>query len=560
MASQKPDRFPVALILVELDYMLLDNYWRKFQVYSELGWDENSIHAFLQNKSNRSVLAAFNTKKANFTAPNRRDQYEKLFNRPDMIEKDVAIPGSVEIMQMLAEGMYVVVLSSRPAEQQDKTMKYMKCLGFPVENMEFFFKTPNESVMNFRNRCFALLQKRFLVGFGVCLTTSDTIGFDRIKFPTIGLTTLKDRDELIDSIENVCEDWNEIAVSLTQMLRTLPRDKLKDAQAHFNASSKSFGVSNRVASLAAKFEEAGGLFASTGGQNPFATRTEEIPPTPMVEQTPEPRPLPEPIVPNACEDIQIPMESPKEMPAPVVQAQRPQVDVGDLARDLLKMMEESSDESVPAPILEGPSVFDKAEARSQTQNMLDQAVFFQLFSGSGSDTILGPDAQTSIQIENVEMLLNAFMAELKPRLDMIPSGQINEFFAYFTQRFQLDLSEVQIQVETNIAGMVGLEGQEDTTIYIAITKLIERLRNITFEHFGIGWIAWLYYETVKQPFEGPAKEKFNQLSADNDPEIGLLHNVSFILWLMHLYPDMPYSEPIKAIIQTHAQKIIARLF
>ena len=53
MAIPKPERFPVAIIIIELDNLVLDNYWRKYYTYMELGWESNAIHEFIAQKTNK---------------------------------------------------------------------------------------------------------------------------------------------------------------------------------------------------------------------------------------------------------------------------------------------------------------------------------------------------------------------------------------------------------------------------------------------------------------------------------------------------------------------------
>jgi hypothetical protein len=474
MISQNDDRYPIAVIFIELDDLLLENYWRKYRTYEQLGWDQKSIEEFLAKKENKLKIASFNTGTTNFTGPTREDRYNEIYNHSNLINQDVAVLGAVEMMHALQEGVYCHVLSSRPTTQQTDVKNHLKYLGFPTDNMDIYFRAPTESVMAFRNKTLKLIQKKFILGFGVCLSSEDSIGFDRLKYPTIGFASIKEVDVLKLSFEKVYSSWEEIAGYVMEMIRTLPKRKFDQALGQLVAASTQKVTSTvDVSALTAKFETL--------------------------------------------------------LDFPITEA-------------------------------ETPSVFNRAEARSETQNLLDQAVYQQLFSGQGSEKILGSDDSHSIQIENVEYLLNSYMAELKTQLPMIEQGKVPEFFAALTERYQLDLSDVQVQVEANLAAIMNVDNQENVRVFITVTKLIEKLRNMSFEHFAIGWIGWLFYETTRQPFEGPIRQKFDTLLQNNDPDISLLYNVSFILWLTHLYPDTPYSEPIKNVIQAHTKKVIGKLF
>jgi hypothetical protein len=482
MANPETERYPIAVVISELDNLLLEPYWRIFQTYQELGWDADSIHAFLSKKENKTQLASFTTPQKNFTGPNRREEYEATYNRMDMLDKDTALPGTTDMLQILTHGAYVVVLSARPIEQESRTRQVMQALGFPIDQMEFNFKEPDESVMNFRKRCFQQLGKRFQIAIGICLYPSDTINFDRLRYPTMALTTLKNAEAFSGTIDLVCNDWNQIAGNFIQLVKSMSPAKLEQARAKLAESTpKRFAFQRSVADIAAQFE------------------------------------------------------ADKQFILPTTSA-------------------------YPDLTMNTADIFQNAEDRGSTQNLLDQAVFMQLFSSASNETILGKNENESIKIENVEYILNMFMTELKAQLPLIRHRQIAQFFSYFSQRLQVDLSDVQMMTEINLEAMGGVENAENADYFIAVTKLVEKLRNMSFEHFGMGWVAWIFYETTGKTFEGPIKEKFLALADQNDPDIGILFNVSFILWLTKLYPDTPYSEPIQTIVKNHTKKIIGRLF
>ena len=472
MSTQNDERYPIGIIFIELDNLLLENYWRRHRTFEQLGWDTSSIEEFLSVRENKLKLPSF----TNFTGPDRDTRYLQIYEHPNMISQDVAIPGAAEMIQALSDGVYIHVLSSRPATNQSAIKQHLKALNFPTDKIELYFRTPGDSIMTFRNRTLKMIHKQFLMGFGVCLTREDSIGFDRIKYPTIAFSAIKEPEELIRSFEKVCTNWEEIAGYVMQMIQTAPKQKFDDAYGQLiaSASTNKFESSINVGALTAMFES-----------------------------------------------------------------------------ELDFLISDST---------AGQSVFDKAEAKAETQNLLDQAVYQQLFSGQGSEKILGNDASQSIKIENVEWLLNTYMAELKEQLPMIEQGKVAEFFALLTARYQLDLSDVEMQVQANLSAIMNVDNQENVRVFITVTKLIEKLRNITFEHFAIGWISWLYKETTGQEFGGPIRQKFDNLLNNGDADIGLLFNVSFILWLTHLYPDTPYSEPIKSVIESHTKKVIGKLF
>jgi hypothetical protein len=525
MAQTEQDPCPVVVVIVELDNLLLHNYWRKYQTMLELGWDIPSIQNYLSKKENLPILPPETPLSNNSPSQAFRDKYLTIYNRDDLLSKDVALEGAVDAVNRIVADAYCVVLSSRPASQQNTTIDLLKFLGYPIHLMEFNFLGSNESTMSFRNRIFSQIQRRFMLGVGICLTPSDAIGFDRLSYPTLGLTTLKNECDLRESFDGICETWGQLEYFISEMKKAIPKQKIEIAQSKLSAKRpKRVQTSVNVSSIASQFDASGGIIM------PTTTLPPVTPATPTVPATPAP----------VCNE-------------PAVNAK--------MLTDDLMLLSNLLEQDTTLKEADGTlSVFERAEARAQTQVMLDEAIFHQLFSGAGTDRIMGLDENSSLQIENVEELLNSFMAELKPKLFLINATQIGEFFAYFSQRFQLDLTDVQMIVAANLEGMVGLENEENAQLFMVIAKFIEKLRNITFEHFGVGWIAYLFHEIGGMVFEGSPKDKFNQLLNDNDPDIGLLYNVSFILWLIHMYPNTPYSQPIQDVIKNHAVKVIGKLY
>ena len=484
-----------------------------------------SIQNFLSIKENLAIIPPDSPQTNAHASITFREKYLTVYNREDLLTKDVALEGAVEAVNRIVADAYCVVLSSRPASQQNVTLDLLKFLGYPIHNMEFHFPGPNESTMSFRNRVFSQIQRLFMLGVGICLTPSDAIGFDRLSYPTLGLTTLKNECDLRDSFDGVCESWAQLEYFVSEMKKAIPKQKLEIAQSKLSAKRpKRVHTSVSVSSIASQFNESGGLIM------PMTTLPPATPVQPVTPVSPEP----------VCAE--------------------PAFDAKALTDDLMQLSNLLEQDTTLKEANSSLSVFERAEARAQTQVMLDEAIFHQLFSGAGTDRIMGLDENSSLQIENVEELLNSFMAELKPKLFLVNATQIGEFFAYFAERFQLDLTDVQVVVAANLEGMAGLENEENAQLFMVIAKFIEKLRNITFEHFGVGWIAYLFHEIGGMVFEGAPKEKFNQLLNDNDPDIGLLYNVSFILWLTHMYPNTPYSQPIQDVIKNHAVKVIGKLY
>jgi len=110
--------FQFSLIL-GLDNIVLNNYWRKYYTYLKIGWDDASIRDYLSKYMMQ--IASFNTRTVSFSASSRRNKFYEIYNRPDMLEQDVAWEGSVEAIKKISQKFKIYIVSSRSNEMRRKT-------------------------------------------------------------------------------------------------------------------------------------------------------------------------------------------------------------------------------------------------------------------------------------------------------------------------------------------------------------------------------------------------------------------------------------------------------
>lgn len=202
------------LILSELDNLIINNYWRKFATYKEVGWDDNSIHSYLQQKDKIMQIASFNTPTVSFSASSRRNRFYEIYNRLDMLEKDVAWEGSVEAMKKLSSKYEIYVVSSRTFDLQAKTLEVMKNLGFPLEKMTILFKETNAILHSYRKDCILKVKEKFPTGVAVCITPDEGAIFENFDYTSVGFTSLKNNPDFNGKIKIVFEDWDQLTNSL----------------------------------------------------------------------------------------------------------------------------------------------------------------------------------------------------------------------------------------------------------------------------------------------------------------------------------------------------------
>ncbi|MHA1777086.1 MAG: hypothetical protein ACTSWC_09940 [Promethearchaeota archaeon] len=201
--------------IVSIDNILLNNYWRKFYTYIELGWDESSIHDYLSRKENIIQVASFNTRSVSFSASSRRNRFYEVYNRENMLDQDVPWEGAVEGINTLVNSSYqIFVISSRPNTLEQKTQEVLARLGFPIEYMKLFFKKPTDKLYLYRKKTMEKIGEICPKGVGICLNPSDRMIFDRFGYYPIAFTSQKKPDDFKPSFNTICNSWPEIIQSL----------------------------------------------------------------------------------------------------------------------------------------------------------------------------------------------------------------------------------------------------------------------------------------------------------------------------------------------------------
>jgi hypothetical protein len=195
--------------------------------------------------------------------------------------------------------------------------------------------------------------------------------------------------------------------------------------------------------------------------------------------------------------------------------------------------------------------------KDQTQDMLEQAVYQQLFCGE--NRIMGKNPANTMQLSGVDKLFDKFISELKDNLELITNKKLKNFLDIFENRFSLSLKGVKTRIETNLEGMGDLEGQEIVMIYMVLTKLLEALRETSYNKFGNQRIIDSYELQSKKKFTNKIKEKIQKLAALNEENISLLYNLSFVGLLAASYNLGNLSKTVKRLLSTRINRIIKKI-
>ena len=201
-------------VVLNLDNLVLNNYWRKYQTYRQIGWDDVSIKQYLSHKQNTMQIASFSTPTVSFSASSRRNRFYSIYNQLEMLDQDVAWGSSVSALQDLSTRYHIYIISARTEDLREKTLEVMARLGFVMENVSIFFKKSLEQLYSYRKKCIKEITKNHPTGVGICLNPSDTTLFKDFGYTPVGMTSLKNKEEFNGHIDIVCEDWTQLLTAL----------------------------------------------------------------------------------------------------------------------------------------------------------------------------------------------------------------------------------------------------------------------------------------------------------------------------------------------------------
>ena len=202
-------------LILGLDNIVLNNYWRKYYSYLKIGWDDSSIRHYLSKKEYMMQIASFNTKTVSFSASSRRNRFYEIYNRSEMLEQDVVWDSNIiESLIKISKKYKIFIVSARSSELKNKTLDVMEKLGFPMEDLTIIFKSPNESLSIYRRNTLNSIKEKYAGGVGICLNLSDRYLYERIGYTPIAFSSINDYNSFDGKIAIVCQDWASILHSL----------------------------------------------------------------------------------------------------------------------------------------------------------------------------------------------------------------------------------------------------------------------------------------------------------------------------------------------------------
>jgi hypothetical protein len=203
-----------------------------------------------------------------------------------------------------------------------------------------------------------------------------------------------------------------------------------------------------------------------------------------------------------------------------------------------------------------------SESSDETQSLLENAVYQQLFNAQDNNKICGKNPDNTMQVTGVDQLLDSFLTDLKKNLELLKKQKLKEFLQTYEKRFHINLKDTLERIEANFEGMGGmemLEGQETVLYYMVLTKLLEALREYSYNSWGSDRIKEIYEEQAGKKFNDVAKDKIQNLAALNEENISILYNLSFIAMLSTSYGDKKFITTLKRLVTTRINKIVKQI-
>jgi hypothetical protein len=163
-------------------------------------------------------------------------------------------------------------------------------------------------------------------------------------------------------------------------------------------------------------------------------------------------------------------------------------------------------------------------------------------------------------IAGVSSLLKSFFNEIKSKLPLIYQNKFTEFFQFFEKRYDINLKPIQENLEISLGMVENIKNEGFTMIYIVLTRMLEEFRRNAYEIYGYKILENIYKDLTSFGLPESFKQKLKNLSDQNDPDVVLLYNLSFLSWLSKLFSNQDIAINLERVLTNQVIKIIKELF
>lgn len=196
---------------------------------------------------------------------------------------------------------------------------------------------------------------------------------------------------------------------------------------------------------------------------------------------------------------------------------------------------------------------------SEIQNeMLQLGVYALVVRGQGQDLLMGKNVRDYVEINGLEKLLHFFIADLDKVFSFIYDNDIASYLNALEEKFNLDLSSLQVNMEQNIEAMVATDSDEIMIYYLVITKTLENIRQQVFDINGWSWIEKSLKKKNKT-LTKKIKNDLNSLDDEGNQDLSLLYNLVFTNYLAKIYKDTDMLKKSQKLIEDSINNLIQNL-
>jgi len=196
---------------------------------------------------------------------------------------------------------------------------------------------------------------------------------------------------------------------------------------------------------------------------------------------------------------------------------------------------------------------------SEIQNeMLQLGVYALVVRGQGQDLLMGKNVRDYVEISGLEKLLHFFIADLDKVFSFIYDNDIASYLNALEEKFSLDLSSLQVNMEQNIEAMVATDSDDIMIYYLVITKTLENIRQQVFDINGWSWIEKSLKKKNKT-LTKKIKNDLNSLDEEGNQDLSLLYNLVFTNYLAKIYKDTDMLKKSQKLIEDSINNLIQNL-
>jgi hypothetical protein len=191
-------------------------------------------------------------------------------------------------------------------------------------------------------------------------------------------------------------------------------------------------------------------------------------------------------------------------------------------------------------------VIDMADIQNE---MLRLGVYALVVRGQGDDLLQGTNFKDFIKVKGLEGLLQHFILDLDRAFTYIYDSDIAGYLNFLEEKFHLDLTSLQANLEANIFAMHETESDDIMIYYLVITKTLEHLRNEIFTTVGWDVIQKIYEELHSKAATKKMFASLNDLPDQDNSDVSLLYNLIFTHFLAEHYHEAPVLAACRALIE-----------